>query len=105
MGVAISIPMVSQRNRFQSMSFQTKGSMWMLAPISNKKAIGITSAGGSFKVNPATVKAEKPKPLYPLITAAVRMTSKHQPDSSRLSSSQGNGSEITKKVRQAVGVR
>ena len=62
MGVAISIPMVSQRNRFQSMSFQTKGSMWMLAPISNKKAIGITSAGGRIKVNPATVKAEKPKP-------------------------------------------
>ena len=47
--------------------------MKMLAAISNKKAVGTTSAGGKINDKLVTARAENPKPLYPRITAAIKI--------------------------------
>jgi hypothetical protein len=47
--------------------------MNILAAISSKKAVGTTSAGGKINDKLVTVRAEKPKPLYPRITAAIKI--------------------------------
>ena len=72
-GVPANIPKTSQFNFCQSIDLQTIGSMNMLAAISSKKAVGTTSAGGKINDKLVTVRAEKPKPLYPRITAAIKI--------------------------------
>ena len=72
-GVPANIPKTSQFNFCQSIELQTIGSMNMLAAISSKKAVGTTSAGGKINDRLVTVRAEKPKPLYPRITAAIKI--------------------------------
>ena len=47
--------------------------MKMLATISNKNAVGITSAGDKINDKLVTVRAEKPNPLYPRIKAAIKI--------------------------------
>ena len=69
-GVPKTAPKTSQRRIFQSTCRQTNGNMWILAAISSKNAVGTTSAGGKISDKLVTVKAEKPKPLYPLMIAA-----------------------------------
>jgi hypothetical protein len=45
----------------------------MLAAISSMNAEGTTSAGGKISDKLVTVRAEKPKPLYPRMKAATLM--------------------------------
>jgi hypothetical protein len=72
-GVPANIPKTSQFNFCQSIDLQTIGSMNILAAISSKNAVGTTSAGGNINDKLVTVRAEKPKPLYPRITAAIKI--------------------------------
>jgi len=69
-GMPINKPIKIQSNSRQSVSFQTLGSMWMLAATSNIITVGTSNAGSKNKEVLAIIRIEKPKPIQPLTMPA-----------------------------------
>ena len=80
-GDPTAIPINNLNTKFQSILFQTYGTIKILIKTSNISMIGTISIAGIIKEKPEIHVAEKPKPLKPLIIDAINTINKNSKNS------------------------